>query len=163
MQSAVALVGEVDGLEAVTRWFAAVTDTFIQSARNPVQAFVQLLPNVPIVFVGQEQDRGASQVLHSGKQFVSHPSTPAMHAVGAGDCCPQHIKAFVGLEHRFRCPLKIIGASILRLLENQQIGIYRVNRRDGDRILPTEGRQFQPSIRVVRVSTSAQSWIGSQS
>jgi hypothetical protein len=29
VRSAVALVGEVDGLEVVTRWLAAVTDTFV--------------------------------------------------------------------------------------------------------------------------------------
>jgi len=121
MRSAVALVGEADGLEAVTRWFAAVTDTFIQSARNPVQAFVQLLPNVPIVLMGQEQDRGVSQVLHSGEQFVCHPSTPRVNAVRVCRRGLEIVQPAVRPQHGFGGGLKIINPHIIWREQAQEV------------------------------------------
>ena len=131
----------------------AVPHTFVQRACEPPQPGLQLLADVSQIAVDQELNRRLYQIVGSRQQFVSHASSPAMHPIGAGHCRPQGIKTFVRLEQRFRCSLKIIGASVLRLLENQQIGVNRVNRRDRDRILPTKGRQFEPCQFVVRVLT----------
>ncbi len=99
----------------------------------------------------EQLHRCLRQVIGSCQHVVGHSSTPAMHAIGTRYSCPQRIKTFVGLKQRFRRLLKIISASILHLLENQQISINRVDGRDRDGILPAEGRQFEPCLFVVRV------------
>lgn len=130
MLEAILFRREVDASEVKLLWLGTVTDTLVQSARDTVQAFVQLLPNIPIVLMRQEQDRGVSQVIDSGKQFICHATLPRVNTICVCRRGLEIIQSAVCPQHGFCRRLEIVNPHIIRREQAQEVadGINSVKR-----------------------------------